>query len=238
MGHNLSLRHAPCAVMEDVDPRYPYERGAIGVRGYDVRDGSLVNPVLADLMAYCRPRWISDYHFTKAAEHRLRASASVVPGVAGRTRTLLLWGRVEDGRPILDPSFVVDAVPHLPLKGGPYRLEGRASSGEVLFSLGFDMPLLPDGDPGDRGFVFTLPVSGGWETLARITLGGPEGTVALDREGERSMGLLLDEFSGEVRGFLRDLPAADGAAAMDPPEPGLRLQVSRGVPVRETWERR
>ena len=238
VGHNLSLRHAPCAVTEDVDPRYPYERGAIGVRGYDVRDGSLVNPVLADLMAYCRPRWISDYHFTKAAEHRLRTSASVVPGIAGLTRTLLLWGRVEDGRPVLDPSFVVDAAPQLPVEGGAYRLEGRASNGGTLFSMDFDMPLLPDGDPGDRGFVFTLPVSAGWEELARITLSGPGGTVALDREGERSMGLLLDEFSGEVRGFLRDLPAADGAAAMDPPEPGLRLQVSRGVPVREAWERR
>ena len=237
VGHNLSLRHAPCAVTEDVDPRYPYERGVIGVRGYDARDSTLVNPVLADLMAYCRPRWISDYHFTKAAEHRLRVSASVVPVVAARKRTLLLWGRVEDGRLVLDPSFVVEATPQLPVEDGPYRLEGRTSSGEVLFSLAFDMPALPDGDPGERAFVFTLPVSAGWDDLARITLSGPEGTVTLGGDGGRSMAMLFDDVTGAVRGFLRDLPAVGGEVAADGVEPGLRMQVSRGVPERDAWRR-
>ena len=237
VGHNLSLLHAPCAVTEDVDPRYPYERGAIGVRGYDIRDGSLVNPRLADLMAYCRPRWISDYHFTKAAEHRLRVGASANRVGTGSARSLLLWGGVQDGRLVLDPSFVVDATPRLPEPGGPYRLEGYGRGGETIFSLDFDMTLLADGDPGDRAFVFTLPAPEAWGDLASITLSGPEGTVALDREGERAMALLLDDVTGEVRGFLRDLPVAADGATVEGPEPGLRVQVSRGVPDREAWRR-
>ena len=235
VGHNLSLLHAPCAVTEAVDPRYPHDRGAIGARGYDVRDNSLVAPAIADLMAYCRPRWISDYHFTKAAEHRLRADASVVPRSGALTRTLLLWGGVEGGRMILDPSFLVNAAPRLPAEGGAYRLEGRAAGGEALFSLDFDMPLLTDGDPGDKGFVFALPAPGGWDDLASISLSGPEGTVSLDRHGANAMGLLIDDATGAVRGFLRDVVAADGAAVL--PERGLRMQVSRGVPGLEAWRR-
>ena len=237
LGHNLSLRHAPCAVTDVVDPRYPHERGAIGARGYDGRDGGLVAPTLADLMAYCRPRWISDYHFTKAAEYRLRANASVVPGGGAATRTLLLWGGVENGRMVLDPSFLVTAAPRLPAEGGAYRLEGRTASGETVFSLDFDMPMLLDGDPGDKGFVFALPAPGGWDDLASITLSGPEGTVSVDRDGASAMGLLIDDSTGAVRGFLRDVAAADGAAGMEPPEPGLGMQVSRGVPDREAWRR-
>lgn len=237
LGHNLSLFHAPCGVSEVVDPRYPHQGGAIGGRGHDTRDGSLIAPTANDLMGYCRPRWISDYHFTNAAEYRLRNGASADRGAAGPTRSLLVWGGVEGGRLVLDPAFLVDAAPELPAEGGPYRLEGRASSGEVVFTLGFDMAPLPDGDPGDRAFVFTLPAPDAWDDLARITLSGPEGTVALDREGGPAMGLLIDDATGRVRGFLRDVAvAADGATA-ELPEPGLRVQVSRGVPGREAWQR-
>ncbi len=238
LGHNMSLWHAPCDVTETLDPRYPHERGAIGARGYDIRDGRLVPPQANDLMGYCRPRWISDYHFTRAAEHRLEADASLASrdsGVDRRTRTLLLWGGVKDGRPVLDPSFVVDATPQLPAGGGPYWLEGIRGSGEVLFSLGFDMPEQLDGSPGERAFVFTLPVPNGWGELAKITLSGPEGTVSLARDGESRMALLLDELSGRVRGFLRDPDlSADGAVAVAL-QPGLQIQISGGVPDRNAW---
>ena len=241
LGHNMWLGHAPCGVTQVVDERYPHERGAIGARGYNMRDSSLIAPTTADLMGYCRPRWISDYHFTKAADYRLRVGASASRVAGGATRTLLLWGGVEDGRLVLDPSFLVSAAPRLPAEGGPYRLEGRTAGGEPLFSVGFDMPTLLDGDPGDKAFVFALPVAAGWEGLASITLSGPEGTVSLDRHGANAMGLLIDDATGAVRGFLRDVVAVGGEVAGDGaavlPEPGLRLQVSRGVPGLEAWRR-
>ena len=49
------------------DPDYPYPDGSIGVWGYDLLDGRLVDPSTADLMSYCDPAWISDYSFNKAA---------------------------------------------------------------------------------------------------------------------------------------------------------------------------
>ena len=229
LAHNLSLSHAPCGVSQTLDPRYPHERGAIGARGYDARNGGLIPPQANDLMGYCQPRWISDYHFTRATEYRLRVGASAAPDIA-RTRTLLLWGGVRDGVPFLDPSFVVEAMPHWPREGGPYRLEGISGSGKVLFSLGFGMPVMPHGDPKESGFVFALPVPDGWDDLARITLSAPEGMASLGRGAEALMALLLDESTGEARGFLRDLSvAADGAVPV-PLERGLRVQISRGVP--------
>ena len=106
--------------------------------------------------------------------------------------------------------------------------EGISGSGDVLFSLGFGMPAMPHGDAQESGLVFALPVSDGWDDLARITMSGPEGTASLDRSGDAPMALLLDESTGDVRGFLRDLAvAADGAGAVAL-EPGLRVQISRG----------
>ena len=35
LGHSMSLRHAPCGLLFDPDPNYPYPSGEIGVWGYD-----------------------------------------------------------------------------------------------------------------------------------------------------------------------------------------------------------
>ena len=81
--------------------------------------------------------------------------------------------------------------------------------------------------------------------LARIELSGPEGYVEMtrdtvrdgnwdsDRDSGPSATLLLDESSGELRGFLRDWPAPGSslmAARRTLPESGLRVVVSKGVP--------
>ena len=76
LGHNLNLRHAPCGGAGGPDPSFPYRDGSIGVWGYDFRDGgSLVQPPRPDLMSYCEPEWISDYHFTNALRFRLSADS-------------------------------------------------------------------------------------------------------------------------------------------------------------------
>ena len=72
LGHNFSLMHAPCGVRgSSVDPSYPQEDGSLGSWGYDAQDQSLVSAATADVMSYCRPRWISDYHFSNALRFRL-----------------------------------------------------------------------------------------------------------------------------------------------------------------------
>ena len=244
LGHNFSLRHAPCGGPAGPDPAFPDPDGSIAVWGYDSRGaGRLVAPARPDIMSYCDPVWISDYHFTNALRFRLSDADSVgLPMVTPSTQALLLWGGADaDGAPFLEPAFVVDAPPALPRSSGEYRLAGRTGDGVELFSFSFDMPEVADGD-GSSGFAFVLPEEEGWEgTLSRITLSGPGGSVALDRASELSMAVLRDPRTGQVRAMLRNLPAtvvtqADAVAALSP-EPDFEVLFSRGVPGAEAWRR-
>ena len=238
LGHNMNLAHAPCGDPADADPSFPYPDGNIGAWGYDFRDGgSLVAPATPDLMSYCGPKKrISDYHFTNALRFRLFDER--LPQLAARS--LLLWGGMDpEGEPFLEPAFVVDAPAALPDSAGEYRVTGRTASGGELFSLSFTMPKTADGD-GSSSFVFALPVQPGWEgNLASITLSGSGGSVILDRESDRPMGILRNPRTGQVRGILRDLPQADAAAALAAQAgPGsLDMLFSRGIPDSGAWDR-
>ena len=118
------------------------------------------------------------------------------------------------------------------------RLCAPADGGE-LFSLSFATAEVADGD-GSSGFAFALPVEAAWEaTLGTITLSGPEGSVTLDGDGNIPMAILRNPRTGQVRGFLRDLPSSPLAAMSGGPSRALRLEVlfSRGVPDAEAWRR-
>ena len=239
LGHNFSLRHAPCGGAGGPDPSYPYPDGSIGVWGYDFRDGgSLVQPSRPDLMSYCRQaQWISDYGFTNALRYRLVDEGALEAAVvAGSPRSLFLWGGIgTDSVPFLDPAFVVDAPAALPDSAGEYRLTGQSDSGVELFSLAFVMPETADGD-GSSSFAFVLP---GWEdSLATITLSGPGGSFTLDADSDLSVTILRNPRTGQVRGILRDVadPAAVQAAA-SAAGPGLEVLFSRGIPGAEAWRR-
>ena len=79
IGHNLRLSHAPCGGAVRPDLSFPETNGSIGAWGYNFRDsGRLVPPTHADLMAYCSPHWISDFHFTNALRYRLHTAARAV----------------------------------------------------------------------------------------------------------------------------------------------------------------
>ncbi len=237
LGHNMNLQHAPCGGAENADLSFPYAGGSIGAWGYDSRlAGQLVSSSRSDLMSYCDPAWISDYHLANALGFRLfdevsdGTAAAPVPD-----RSLLLWGGVDAGGvPFLEPAFVTDAPPALPDSAGEYRLAGRTVEGREIFSLGFAMPEVADGD-GSSSFVFALPVRAGWAgSLAAIALTGPGGTVTMDRDTDRPMVILRDPETGQVRGMLRgvrpeELPRA-GAAGSLTPGTGPGLVSSRGIP--------
>ena len=179
LGHNLSLRHAPCGSPRSLDPWFPHSGGSIGAWGYDFERNALVPPQTADLMGYCvLPNWISDFFFNKALDRRLAedgATAAAIAAAADPVRTLLLWGgRDEDGVPYLDPAFVVDAVPSIPTTSGEYTIEGATADGTPIFSFYFDMPTIADGEGEETSFVFALPVQSHWANdLASITLSRP-----------------------------------------------------------------
>ena len=245
LGHNFSLDHAPCGGAAGLDPGYPYLDGSIGAWGWDFRDGGrVVQPRrVRDLMSYCGPVWISDYHFDKALRFRLAdESAPGAAASAAPVESLLLWGGTDaEGRPYLEPAFVVDAPPSLPRRpGGEYEITGRAGGGEELFSFRFDMPEMADGD-GSSSFAFALPVRDAWAgALASITLSGLGGSATLDQGTDRPVAILRNPDSGQVRGILYDLPppmqAAMDAAGRAAGQ-GLEVLFSRGIPEVPVWPR-
>ena len=241
LGHHMNLLHAPCGTSSSVDGFYPYEDGEVGAWGYDIRTGSLITPDTAELMGYCGPPdWISDYHFAQAIRYRLSESyrQAVSPAnAAAALRMLLLWGGVdESGELVLEPAFVVQAAPRLPVNSGPYRLQGEDAGGNALFSLDFDMDSTVHIEGG--AFAFTLPVDPSWDSqLAEVTLSGPEGFVAISRSGDRPVALLTDRSTGAARGFLRAHLIQTGVSRGRrlAPESGLQISISQGIPGQSSW---
>ena len=242
LGHNMGLWHAPCGGAEGVDPSFPDPRGRIAAWGYDARSGDLVPSHWRDVMSYCDPYWISGYHFSRALVHRLHdEGASAAAPAAASVRSLLLWGGVDTtGTPFLNPAFVADSPPALPDSAGDHTVTGRDASGQEFFSLSFAMPRVADGDR-TSSFAFVLPAQPGWaEALASVTLAGPDGIFTLDRDSDIPMAVLRDPRSGQVRGFLRDLPPPT-QAVMDAggrtAGPDLEVLFSRGIPDAAAWRK-
>ena len=246
LGHNLGLRHAPCGGAGGPDPWFPSPAGRIANWGYDFEKKALVRPNTPDIMSYCdNPHWTSAYHFNKSLQHRLTetgAATTALAREADRVRSLLVWGGLDSmGVPYLDPAFVVDATPALPAAGGEYAIEGATADGTSLFSFTFDMPLIGDAEGEETSFVFALPVQGGWaDDLASITLSGPGGSAILDGTVDRPMAILRDAQTGQVRGFLSDLPTTTQPGT-DPLQravaEGLEILLSRGIPGADAWRR-
>ena len=251
LGHNLGLAHAPCGGAGGPDPAFPEPDGSIGVWGYDGRAGGrVVHASTGDIMSYCDPHWISDYHFTNALRYRLEAASAASAGSAGSAASvarpapasvtsLFVWGGVEaGGRPFLEPAFVVDVPPVVSAEGGDYRLEGADAEGRRLFSLSFDMQAMADGD-GSSGFAFALPAAPGWAgALARITLTGPGGSASLDGASDRPP-VIPRDLAGSTReqGPTAAMAVTAAVAAMLPGSDGLDVLFSRGLPAPDAWRR-
>ncbi len=226
VGHNMNLLHAPCGNPRHLDPDYPHEGGRTGAWGRDRETGKLKSPNNPDLMSYCYHDtyyWISDYHHAKALEYRIEREEEKRRSAADRRPSLVLWGSTGPGQVTLDPAIVLDAAPSLPEAGGPYRIEGRSDSGGTLFSLSFN-PMI-ESESGEGHFVFLLPVEANWaESLATITLSGPNGSDRLDATTRRPMAIVTDRATGRIRRLLDDFETAPVAG------PGEVVTVSRGLP--------
>ncbi len=214
IGHNMTLRHAPCGEPDNVDPGFPYANASTGVWGYDFgvpgrRAGRLLDPRASfDMMSYCPPHWISDYNFTRAmtyledAGNGQAATAGFGDAAGGSREVLLLWGGIRDGHLRVEPAFVWEAPVKLPRSPGAYRLEGLDAAGRALFSLAFS----PDEiDHGGRSFLFAIPYDQAWTTaLDRIVLSGREGSKEVDVSASRKLAIFSDPATGRIRGIARD----------------------------------
>ncbi len=94
VGHAHGREHAPCGLGgQPSDPSYPYSGAALGVPGYDIVNGNLVQPNSNfDVMSYCPPTWVSDYTFEELFDRivAVNAMASVTGGEATAWRTAIV----------------------------------------------------------------------------------------------------------------------------------------------------
>jgi hypothetical protein len=224
-GHNWGRQHAPCGGAGNPDGNYPYSNGEIGVIGYDVVNETLRPADAHDLMGYCSNEWISDYTYLGVMNWR-SAESFTFPSQGVVQSGMLVWGRIENGRAVLEPAVRVTARPSLPSRPGPYRLEGRGEDGGRLFGLDF-APMETAAEPtAAKHFAFVVPMRA--EAAVRLAsrhLAGPgvrassaqsleappvtatrtgAGRIALRWDASKSPMLLVrDAVSGEVLSFAR-----------------------------------
>ena len=240
LGHNLSLLHAPCGVPSDTDSSYPYPDGTAGAWGYDFSNGgNLVQPSRPDLMSYCRPRWISDYHFTNALRYRLFREFEEKGTVSAAKNSLLVWGkRTSEDDLVMNPSFLVHAPPLLPDAPGEYEISGRTANGGELFAMSFDMQEVADSN-GDSSFVFVIPIQRDWESeLGAVVLKGSDGVTADDVGSDMAISLLRNPISRQIRGIISTPRARSTTRSRTIEEAnarGFEVLVNRGSPEAGVW---
>lgn len=228
-GHNFGRFHAPCDV--DGEDGYPYAGGVIGQYGWNPFTNAVVLPTATDIMGYCSNQWVSDYTWNAVLQHRggsalqaLRASARE-PGV-------LVWGRIEGGRVVLEPAFQVTAPATAPAPGGTLRVELLDAAGVPLAAQAVQ-PLTVDHAPAQHFAVVVplgaaaagrlagvrvrdvrVPTRSALRMAAAPAAGATESDSATATiEGERTrvrwrgrtvtMAMVRDAASGEVLGFVR-----------------------------------
>jgi hypothetical protein len=254
VGHNFGRIHAPNCGATATDPAYPHPGGTIGVYGYDLAATALKPTSTFDVMGNCDNAWISDYTYNGVLAYRSANpfTASVVAGAGGARRGLLVWGRVENGQLILEPTFEVNAPISLPAKPGKHRLEAFGPLGQRLFSLSFDGERTADvPDATAEHFAFVVPMDGisagaldriRWSTGGRqveLRASAQRATPADDPKVERvdanrvrvtwsgaqTRGVVIrDARTGDILSFGRD-----GESTVYSSEASFDLDVSDGV---------
>ncbi len=182
LGHTWGRGHAPCGIPSSaigtVDGLYPYDGGRIGVFGFDVAPGSLKAPTVPDIMGYCVNPWVSDYTYRAVMDFRQANPGAAVASAAPQP-SLMIWGRIVNGRPLLEPAFEVVTRPSLPSRPGPYTIAASGADGSRLFTLSFDVATVEDNLGSDGHFAFALPLSQmSGSRLGSVRLEGPTGAAS------------------------------------------------------------
>jgi len=161
LGHTYGRLHAPACGAGSPDPHYPYAGGVIGVWGTDVFANPPVEyaPTTHDIMGYCDDNWVSDYDYDGIMNF-VATTGPTAPAQLPAQRSLLVWGRITNGVPYLEPAFVLSATPSGQGGSGSYRVEGLDGNGSVLFSQAFEPTAVADArGAAESHFAFALPLS-------------------------------------------------------------------------------
>jgi hypothetical protein len=174
LGHNFGRFHSPCGGPSGIQPGYPYPLGNIGVYGYDNATAQLKPPSFADIMSYCDPPWISDFTYKAALD--FIASHPTAPMISQPVESVLIWGRVDNGRLILEPSLELVARPTPVRASGPYRIDATDAQGRTILSFSFAPDVVADAPGPTQHFAFVVPRSAfGAQEMSALRLSGPLG---------------------------------------------------------------
>ena len=181
LGHNWGLGHAPCNVTSGVDPAFPYPDGSIGVWGYDLVNTTLRSPSSdKDLMSYCQPAWVSDYHYRKVMDFRAAHGATVgtaATDASGQVLVVRGWADAEAFH--LDPLLITTLRPQ-PFASGPYTFIAWDAAGAEILRVPFDT--IEVSLEGLQAVHLTLPIPGAAERrLSRVRV-ERNGQVVLERD--------------------------------------------------------
>ena len=215
LGHNFARFHAPCGNPGGPDRFYPdtgeYAGGKIGQVGYDVAERALKLPTaFADFMSYCKPTWTSDYTYKGILAwltDPARGPTLPIASAPSRIPSLLVWGRIVDGVPVLEPAFEITTRPAMPTSPGRHRLSIEDDARAEILGFEFAGEQVADLPNDVETFAFAVPIS--------MLRGRAPATLALSSRG------------GTVRHSARSTAITDPAATVD------RLG---GVAVRVRWD--
>ena len=236
LGHTWGRRHAPCGIPSSsagtVDGLYPYAGGRIGVFGFDVPAGSQKAPTLPDIMGYCVNPWVSDYTYRAVMDFR-QANPSAAVASAAPEPSLLIWGRIVNGRPVLEPAFEIVTRASLPSRPGPYTVSATGVDGSRLFTLSFDVAAVEDNPASAGHFAFAVPLNqANASRLGDLRLEGPTGgasnvrTTAQLRTGTSAEPIVSRRVGENVS--LRWNPAVYPMIMVRDPDTGEVLSFARG----------
>jgi hypothetical protein len=166
IGHNFGRPHTNCGGPANPDLSYPYAAGTIGTYGWNSGTGLIIPMTYTDVMGYCSNQWTSDWTWTKVMTYRASSGFSTAAAVVGTKQDgLLVWGRVVNGKVVLEPAFRVTARPTPAQAGGTHRLQALDARGNTLLDFAFSPERVDHAfDRDERQFAIVVPYSA---TLAR-----------------------------------------------------------------------
>jgi len=143
--------------------------------------------------------------------------------------SLLVWGRIRNGELELEPAFEVNTRPRLPVRPGPYSIEGRAEDGSSLFTLSFTPNKIADVGSSEEHFAFAVPLpSAEAARLPSIRLAGRGRQVVRQAQLGSTPDSVEVRPVGAGRVALRWNAGAHPVVMVRDPETGQVLSFARG----------
>jgi len=227
-GHNFSRPHTPCGVSGDAN--YPYTGGVIGMYGWNATTNALVAPTATDFMGYCGNVWTSDWTWSKVMTYRQASNMQAMAFAEAHAPAegLLVWGRVVDGRVMLEPSFRVTAMITPQPTMASHHVQLMDATGATLLDAPINAELVDHTDAQEeRQFAVVLPWSESLEqSLARVRVSDVRQPLA---SAERVTVGVSAPSAGS---------AAVGRMQASLPEPQSQVTIVDGARARVRWDTR